>query len=154
MATTPLTSQGGHHVTPPSTYIKTLIALLILMASTVAISYWRAPSVGPISGTVINNLIAMAIAITKALLVIMFFMGVKYSSSLTKLFVAAGFVMLFVMFGIIGDNYTRSWEPIHGWGIKETALPRNIVEQNEADAVRDNAKDLPPAVDLNVRIRQ
>jgi cytochrome c oxidase subunit IV len=54
----------------------------------------------------------MGIAVTKAALVILFFMHVKYSSRLVWLVVAAAFVWLFLMLGItLSDYYSPHMEP-------------------------------------------
>ena len=42
----------------------------------------------------LNTVVALAIAVAKMLLVILFFMHVKYSSGLTKIVVMAGFLFL------------------------------------------------------------
>ena len=58
----------------------------------------------------LNTPIALAIAAFKATLVILFFMGVKYNTPLTKVVAASGFVWLIILFGItMGDYLTRSW---------------------------------------------
>jgi cytochrome c oxidase subunit 4 len=57
-----------------------------------------------------NPVIALAIACTKAVLVILFFMHVKYSSRLTKLTVAAGFFTFFVLITMSMTDYiSRAW---------------------------------------------
>ena len=87
-----------HHITSPWVYIKTLIALLILMAATVAVSYVKLEAIGPFSGTVVNQTVALVIAVIKATLVILYFMGVKDSTPLTKLWAITGVVVFFLMF--------------------------------------------------------
>ena len=52
-----------------------------------------------------NFPVALGIAITKATLVILFFMHVKYSSRLTKLFVGMAFFFLFILFGLTMTDY-------------------------------------------------
>ena len=53
---------------------------------------------------------AIAIAITKATLVILFFMHVKYSSKLTKFVVASCFFFLAILFGLTMTDYlSRGW---------------------------------------------
>jgi len=104
-----------HHVTSPIVYVGTLFALLILMAATVAVSYVQIPAIGPFSGTVVNQTLALIIAVIKALLVIFIFMGVKDGTPLTKLWAGAGFVVFFLMFIIFGDYAMRKYEPAPGW---------------------------------------
>ena len=55
-----------------------------------------------------NPVIALAIACTKATLVVLFFMHVRYSSKLTKLTVAAGFFWLMLLISLsLSDYLTR-----------------------------------------------
>jgi len=58
----------------------------------------------------LNNVVMLAIAMTKALLVILFFMHVRWSTRLTWLVVASGFFWLLILFGITMTDYlTRGW---------------------------------------------
>jgi cytochrome c oxidase subunit 4 len=52
-----------------------------------------------------NDIVALAVAVTKALLVILFFMHVKDSSRLTRLTVVAGFFWLTILIGITLTDY-------------------------------------------------
>lgn len=55
-----------------------------------------------------NIVAALAIAVAKMLLVILFFMHVRYTTRLTWLFVAAGFLWLLIMITLtLGDYLTR-----------------------------------------------
>jgi cytochrome c oxidase subunit 4 len=57
-----------------------------------------------------NPVIALTIAVTKAVLVILFFMHVYYSSRLTKVTVGAGFFWLLLMITLsLLDYLTRAW---------------------------------------------
>ncbi len=57
-----------------------------------------------------NIVIALLIAVTKASLVVWIFMGVRYTTTLTRLFVVAGLVWLFIMILLtISDYRTRNW---------------------------------------------
>jgi cytochrome c oxidase subunit IV len=96
-----------HVIIPPSTYAKNFAILLILMVLTIAAAQFH---IGPEGWSLFNNLIAMAIATTKAVLVILFFMGVKYGTKLTKLWAVTGFLWFFLLLGILGDYVTRGWE--------------------------------------------
>ena len=100
---------GGPHITPISHYLAVFVALLVLMAATVAASYVH------FGATWINNVVAMAIALTKATLVVLIFMQVKYATRLTWLWAAVGFIWLILLFGILGDFITRDWVPVGGW---------------------------------------
>ncbi len=104
------TTEQHAHVLPPSTYVKTLLALVVLMFLTV----WAAQQTFP-GGTIVNNIIAMTIAVIKGSLVIMFFMGVKYGTKLTKLWAAIGFVWFTLLFMIFADYMTRHYEVAPSW---------------------------------------
>jgi len=81
------------------------------------------------AGSYINNVIAMTIAIVKATLVVAIFMGVWYSSKLTKLWAAAGFIWFLTMFFVLCDYMTRSMEPVPSFqGAPESAYPREKPE--------------------------
>jgi len=55
-----------------------------------------------------NNVIMLAIAVTKALLVVLFFMHVRWSSRLTWVVAGAGFFWLLIMFTLtMADYMTR-----------------------------------------------
>ena len=57
-----------------------------------------------------NNIVMLAIALVKATLVILIFMGVRWSSRLTWVVAASGFVWLLILFGITMTDYlSRGW---------------------------------------------
>ena len=57
-----------------------------------------------------NPVVALTIACTKAVLVILFFMHVYYSSKLTKVTVFAGFFWLLILLTLsLLDYISRSW---------------------------------------------
>ena len=94
--------ESHHHIVSPMVYITILIALLIGTALTVWASFI---DLGPL-----NPVIALAIACTKAVLVVLFFMHVKYSTKLTKLTVGAGVFTFLVLIGMtLSDYFTRAW---------------------------------------------
>ena len=63
----------------------------------------------------LNTPVAMGIAVAKALLVILFFMHVKYSSRLVQLVVVCAFVWLAIMIvGILHDYYSPRVTPDKG----------------------------------------
>jgi cytochrome c oxidase subunit 4 len=60
----------------------------------------------------LNNIVMLTIACSKALLVILFFMGVRWSSRLTWVVAASGFFWLLIMFTITMSDYmSRGWVP-------------------------------------------
>ena len=95
------------HVTPVRTYVATFVALLILTAVTylVAIQDFG----------FMNTPIALAVAFLKASLVVIYFMGLRYNTPLTKVTAVAGFFWLIILFGItLSDYLTRSWLGVPG----------------------------------------
>ena len=72
----PASHSHEHHIVPTSTYVKTLLTLFALMVLTVWAASFNLPKIGPFSGTVVNQVVALVIAVTKAFLVITIFMGV------------------------------------------------------------------------------
>ncbi|MBI4528571.1 MAG: cytochrome C oxidase subunit IV family protein [Deltaproteobacteria bacterium] len=61
-------------------------------------------------GAGLNTVAAIGIAVCKALLVILYFMHVRYSDRLTWVFVAAGFFWLLILIGgTMDDVLTRQW---------------------------------------------
>ena len=57
-----------------------------------------------------NIIAALTIAVTKMLLLILIFMRVRYSTRLTWIFVAAGFIWLLIMIDLtLSDYLTRNW---------------------------------------------
>jgi cytochrome c oxidase subunit 4 len=58
----------------------------------------------------VDILVAMAIAIFKTVLIVLYFMHVRYSSNLVKIFAGAAFFWLLMLFGITMIDYaTRDW---------------------------------------------
>jgi cytochrome c oxidase subunit 4 len=83
------------------TYFKVLILLALLMALTVFAYYFN-------MGEVMNIAVALAIAVAKMILILLFFMHVKYSSRLTWIFASAGFFWLIILFTLtLADYVTR-----------------------------------------------
>lgn len=98
------------HIVPKSTYYLVFSALIVLTVVTYLVSLFDFATVSP-SLWWLNTLIALLIAATKASLVVLLFMHVRYASRLTKLIVVAGFFWLAIMLVFIGTDYsTRSKE--------------------------------------------
>ena len=88
---------AAHHVTPVRTYVYVFLALLVGTGLTVAASLFDMGWA--------NTPVAMAIAITKALLVLYFFMELRQSTRMTALTAAAGFFWLVLMIGLFLMDY-------------------------------------------------
>jgi cytochrome c oxidase subunit IV len=93
-------------VVEPKVYVWTCIALLALLASTWMIAY---VDLGPF-----NLIVALAVAITKAMVIALFFMHIKGSSRLLHLAAIAGVIwLLFLISLTLGDYSTRGWVPLN-----------------------------------------
>jgi cytochrome c oxidase subunit 4 len=91
-------------IAAPSTLVRVFIALLVLTALTTGMAY---VPLGPF-----NDFVALLIAVSKATLVVLFFMNVKHSSRLTWAFAIAGFCWLALLLGLSATDYfTRAWIP-------------------------------------------
>jgi cytochrome c oxidase subunit 4 len=91
-----------HHIVSPLVYALILLALLVGTALTVGASYI---DMGPW-----NPVIALGIAVTKATLVVLFFMHIKYSSKLMMLTVGAGVFTFLILVGMsLSDYISRAW---------------------------------------------
>jgi cytochrome c oxidase subunit IV len=92
----------SEHIVPKSTYYTIFGALLVGTALTIVFAFINLGN--------FNIVAALVIAGIKAGLVITFFMHVKYSSRLTKMWVAVGFIWMFLMISITMTDYlTRAW---------------------------------------------
>ncbi len=102
-------SHGSQHIVPLKVYFAVFAALMVLTATTVCVAY--------VNLDWLNLPVALAIAITKATLVILFFMHVKYSGHMVKVYVVAGVLFLIIMIGItLSDYMTRGWISVpRGW---------------------------------------
>ena len=91
-----------HHIVTPLQYGYVYIALVIGTILTVVAAN--------IDLKVFNPIIALGIACTKAVIVILFFMHVKYQSNLIKLTVVSGFFTFIVLITMtLSDYISRAW---------------------------------------------
>ena len=92
---------NSKHVLSVKLYAVIFIALVALTLTTTGIAFIDL-------GGNLNVIVALTIAVVKALLVILFFMHVRYSDRLTWVFVGAGFFWLAIMMALtLGDFLTR-----------------------------------------------
>jgi cytochrome c oxidase subunit 4 len=83
-------------------YYAVFAALLVGTGLTVAVAF--------VDLGALNNVLMLGIAMTKALLVILFFMHVRWGTRLTWVVAASGFFWLLILFGITMSDYlTRGW---------------------------------------------
>ena len=97
-------SDQSHSHPTPGLYLVILAALVIGTCLTWGIAF--------IDLGIWNPVVALTIAVIKAVLVILFFMHVHYSSKLTKLTISAGFFWLLIMITMsLSDYLTRTFLP-------------------------------------------
>ena len=93
---------GEHHIVTPKTYIIVFITLLVFTGITVGAAF--------VNLGIFNPIIALAIACTKAVIVILFFMHVFFQSKLIKMTVAAGFFTFMILITMtLSDYISRAW---------------------------------------------
>ncbi len=104
------THQEEHHGPTVKMYFAIFAALSVLTVVTVlAAKFDFAPMLGVGLGAFVNNAVALGIACTKASLVILFFMHVKYESKLVGLAVVASVIWLaFLVLITMTDYLTRT----------------------------------------------
>ena len=89
------------HVIEKRVYFRIYWILMWLLALTVAASW--------IEHGEIAIIVAISIAVTKAILIVLFFMHLRYSTPMVRVFAAAGFVWLaFLLMLTASDYLTRT----------------------------------------------
>ena len=94
----------AHHVVPPRVYLLVFAGLLVATAITVGVAFVHL-------GDPWNDVVALAIAITKAALVVLFFMHVKWGSPMVKLTVLTAVLFLLLLFGVTWSDYWARTAP-------------------------------------------
>jgi cytochrome c oxidase subunit 4 len=98
---------SAHPITSVRTYVLVFIALIIgtvltYLAALVDVGWLNTP-------------LALGIALAKASLVVIYFMGVRFNTPLTKVVVVAGLFWLLIMFALTMNDYlTRDWIGVPG----------------------------------------
>jgi cytochrome c oxidase subunit 4 len=93
---------SGHAHPTIKTFVTVWASLLVLTALTVFVATLE---LGPF-----NAVVALSIATVKALLVLLFFMELRYSTALTKVAVIAAVFFLMLLLGLtLSDYMTRGW---------------------------------------------
>jgi cytochrome c oxidase subunit 4 len=90
-------SSGGGHIVSPKIYITIWLILLMFTGLTVWAAFHNF-GVG-------NPIIALTIAVTKATLVVLFFMHVKYSPKIIALVIACGLFFLSILLVLTTSDY-------------------------------------------------
>ena len=92
----------SEHIVSKKVYFTIFIALIILTGVTYLVATLDLGR--------FNAIVALTIAVIKAVLVVLYFMHVRYSSRLTWVFIGAGFFWLAIMVVLtLSDYTTRGW---------------------------------------------
>jgi cytochrome c oxidase subunit 4 len=93
---------ADHHIVTPIQYAMVFGTLLVFTGITVGAAY--------VELGIFNPVVALAIASTKMVIVILFFMHVKYQSNLVKMTVGCGFFTFIVLITMtLTDYMSRAW---------------------------------------------
>jgi cytochrome c oxidase subunit 4 len=93
------------HIVPKKLYILVFAALIVFTALTTGVAFVNLGKW--------NTIVALAIAVAKASLVILFFMHLRWSSGLTRMVLLAAFVWFAILVTLtLSDEFTRQWTPV------------------------------------------
>jgi cytochrome c oxidase subunit 4 len=88
------------HIVPIKTYLLVWVSLMVLLFLTLGLA--------ELNLSPFNVAVALTVALIKMLLIILYFMHVKFSNRLTWLFAAAGFLWLgFMVVLTLSDYFAR-----------------------------------------------
>lgn len=92
----------SEHIVQPRLYVAVFATLIVLTFVTAGVAF--------IDLKAFNTVVALTIAVVKATLVVLFFMHVKYSTRLTWVVAASGFIWMAILFSLtLSDYLSRSW---------------------------------------------
>jgi cytochrome c oxidase subunit 4 len=92
----------SEHVVSPRVYVGVFLALMVgtgltVFAATVDLGMWNTP-------------VALLVAVAKAMLVVLYFMHVRYSSHLVTLALGGSLLwLLLLIMGVTADYMSRGW---------------------------------------------
>ena len=96
--------EHAEHIVPVKIYVVIWVSLLLLTGLTTGVAY--------IDMGVFNTVVALVIAVTKMMLVVLFFMHVKYTTGLPRIVMIAALFWLAIMMSLtLSDELTRKWTP-------------------------------------------
>jgi cytochrome c oxidase subunit IV len=114
-------------------YTAVFVALLVLLLVTVLLAYipWHDEAKGRHLGW-LGVAVAMIVATVKGILIIFYFMHIKGSTRLTKIFAFTGLFWLVILAGLtLNDYFTRGWLPYsEGWFEQPGYPGRNPAQHN------------------------
>jgi cytochrome c oxidase subunit IV len=94
----------SEHIVSRTSYFAVFAALMVGTVVTVLAARMD------FGNEVVNTVIALSIAVTKAMLVVLYFMHVRHSQRLIWVIVAGGFFWLAILMALTGSDYmSRKW---------------------------------------------
>jgi len=97
----------SEHIASVKDYLTVYAILMVLLVATVVAAF---VDLGPL-----NFPFSMAIAVVKAVFIILIFMHVKHNEPLVRVFAVAAFLWLAILIGLsLADYFTRGWLNIPG----------------------------------------
>lgn len=91
---------NSQHIVPVKTYLIVFLALMVLLAITVLAAQIEH---GPL-----NLIVGLSIAVTKAALIVLYFMHVRYNPFVVRIAVVVGFLWLIILMTFtLSDYMTR-----------------------------------------------
>jgi cytochrome c oxidase subunit IV len=107
---------SGPHIVPVKVYVAVWVSLLLLTGLTTGVAY--------IDLGVFNTVAALVIAVAKMMLVVLFFMHMKYTPGIPRIVIVAALFWLGLMMSItLADEKTRDWTPKAQPWAAEMVLP-------------------------------
>src|SRR5262245_63449930 len=99
----------SEYIVPKSIYYRVFLALMVLLAITIAISYLHLGR--------LNIFLALTVSVAKMLLIVLYFMHIRYNSRLSWVVASAGVFWLGILFVLVlADYLTRGLMPVPtGW---------------------------------------
>lgn len=93
------------HVESLSLYFSIFVALMVLLAATVAAAFFHLPGF-------LNIVVTIAIAGIKTILIVLYFMHVRHNPKIIWICVTVGFFFLGIMLVFLMSDYmSRGWLP-------------------------------------------
>lgn len=102
-----MTPHTSEHIDSVKIYVVVLLGLLCLTVVTTLVAFVDLGS--------FSVVVALAIAVVKMLLVALFFMHLRYSTTLTRLVIVGGLMWLAILLLLtLSDFFTRGWTGVPG----------------------------------------
>jgi cytochrome c oxidase subunit 4 len=131
-------SEHGHHIIPYRVYYIVFGGLIFLTITTVITASFD------LGG--FNVPLALAIAVAKASLVVMFFMALKYDTRVNMMVFGVGllFVLIFIGFTMLDTEFRGTFNPMLETTVSDQQV---IIDQEEARLQEINEMEVPAAAD-------